>query len=93
MRPARCRRGCTELLRRGLPAICLETQHVRAALHAQRNKTDRADALGIAHIMRTGWFWRAHIKTAPCYRLRLLLTHRRNLKRNCSISRMRSGTR
>src|SRR4051812_31698286 len=36
-----------ELLRRGLPAICLETQHVRAALNAQRNKTDRADALGI----------------------------------------------
>ncbi|WP_316196015.1 IS110 family transposase [Bradyrhizobium sp. SZCCHNRI3052] len=70
-----------ELLRLGLPAICLETQHVRAALHAQRNKTDRADALGIAHIMRTGWFRRAHIKTAPCYRLRLLLTHRRNLKR------------
>ncbi len=31
--------------------------------------------------MRTGWFRRAHIKTAPCYRLRLLLTHRRNLKR------------
>lgn len=26
----------------------------------QRNKTDRADALGIARIMRTGWFRRAH---------------------------------
>ncbi|BAM88112.1 transposase [Bradyrhizobium oligotrophicum S58] len=70
-----------ELLRVGLPAICLETQHVRAALHAQRNKTDRADALGIAHIMRTGWFRRARIKTALGYLLRLQLTHRRNLKR------------
>lgn len=70
-----------ELLRLGLPAVCLETFHVRAALKAQRNKTDRADALGIAHIMRTGWFRRAHIKSAACYRLRLLLTHRRNLKR------------
>ncbi|CCD90978.1 transposase [Bradyrhizobium sp. ORS 375] len=70
-----------ELLRLGLPAICLATQHVRAALYAQRNKTDRTDALGIAHIIRTGWFRRAHIKTEPCYRLRLLLTHRRNLKR------------
>lgn len=30
----------------GLPAICLETVHVRAAMSAQRNKTDRADAPG-----------------------------------------------
>lgn len=70
-----------ELLRRGLPVVCLETLHVRAALKAQRNKTDRADALGIAHLMRTGWYRTAHIKSAACYRLRLLLTHRRNLKR------------
>jgi transposase len=65
----------------GLPAVCLETRHVRAAMSAQRNKTDAADALGIAHIMRTGWFRTAHIKTEACYRLRLLLTQRRNLKR------------
>ena len=69
------------LLKRGLPAVCLETLHVRAALKAQRNKTDKTDALGIAHLMRTGWFRKAHIKSEPCYRLRLLLTHRRNLKR------------
>jgi transposase len=47
----------------------------------QRNKTDAADALGLAHIVRTGWFRQAHIKTASCDRLRLLLTQRRNLKR------------
>jgi transposase len=70
-----------ELLKPSLPAVCLETQHVRAALKAQRNKTDAADALGIAHIMRTGWFRKVHIKSEACYRLRLLLTHRRNLKR------------
>ncbi|MHC2253332.1 transposase [Bradyrhizobium embrapense] len=70
-----------ELLKCGLPAVCLETFHVRAALKAQRNKTDRTDALGLAHLMRTGWFRKAHIKSAACYRLRLLLTHRRNLKR------------
>lgn len=69
-----------ELVKRGLPAVCLETQHVRSALSAQRNKTDRADALGIAHIMRTGWFRQAHIKSEACYRLRLLLTQRRTLK-------------
>jgi transposase len=44
------------LVRLGLPAVCLETRHVRAAMAAQRNKTDAAEALGIAHLMRTGWF-------------------------------------
>lgn len=65
----------------GLPAVCLETRHVRASLQAQRNKTDAADALGIAHLMRTGWFRKAHIKTSAAYRVKLLLTQRRNLKR------------
>src|SRR3546814_8949054 len=54
---------------------------VRAAMSAQRNKTDATDALGLAHIMRTGWFRAAHIKTEACYRVRLLLVQRRNLKR------------
>jgi transposase len=70
-----------ELVKLGLPAICLETKHVRAALGAQRPQHDAADALGIAHIMRTGWYRQAHIKSEACYQLRLLLTHRRNLKR------------
>lgn len=70
-----------ELAALGLPVICLETRHVRAAMSAQRNKTDANDALGIAHIMRTGWFRQAHIKSADCYRMRMLLVQRRNLKR------------
>jgi transposase len=32
----------------GLPAVCVETRHVRAVLKAQINKTDRNDARGIA---------------------------------------------
>lgn len=31
--------------------------------------------------MRTGWFRQAHIKSEACYRVRLLLVQRRNLKR------------
>src|SRR5262249_23934328 len=31
-----------------LPVICVETRHMRAALKAQVNKTDRNDARGIA---------------------------------------------
>lgn len=70
-----------DLATRGLPVVCLETRHVRAAMSAQRNKTDANDALGIAHIMRTGWFRQAHIKSEECYRMRLLLVQRRSLKR------------
>jgi len=70
-----------ELLAKGLPVVCLETHHVRAALKVQRNKTDATDALGLAHIVRTGWYKAAHIKSEQGYRLRLLLTQRRNLKR------------
>ena len=70
-----------ELKALGIPAVCLETHHVRAAMSAQRNKTDAADALGLAHIVRTGWFKAAFIKSEPCYRMRLLLSQRRNLKR------------
>src|SRR3546814_151860 len=69
------------LKEQGVPIVCLETRHVRAAMSAQRNKTDATDALGLAHIMRTGWFRAAHIKTEACYRVRLLLVQRRNLKR------------
>lgn len=70
-----------ELQAIGIPFVCLETRHVRASMQAQRNKTDATDALGIAHLMRTGWFRQAHIKTEAAYRVRLLLTQRRNLKR------------
>ena len=62
-------------------SACLEAWHARAALSAMRNKTDKADARGIAHIVRTGWFREVHVKSQESYRLRLLLTQRRNLKR------------
>ena len=70
-----------ELMALGVPVVCLETRHVRAAMSAQRNKTDATDALGLAHLMLTGWFRQAYVKTDGAYRLKLLLTHRRNLKR------------
>lgn len=36
----------------GLAVICIETRHMKAALAAQLNKTDRHDARGIAQMMR-----------------------------------------
>lgn len=70
-----------ELQQRGMPMVCLEAYHARSALSAMRNKTDRTDAQGIAHIVRTGWFKQVHVKSEDSYRLRLLLTYRCNLKR------------
>jgi transposase len=70
-----------ELQRAGLPIVCLEALHMRAALAAQRNKTDRNDAFGIAQLLRAGWVKTAHVKSDQAHRMRLLLAHRRALKR------------
>ena len=64
----------------GLPAICVETRHMRAALQAQINKTDRNDARGIAQMMRAGLFRPVHVKTIRSQKLRMLLTHRKMLQ-------------
>jgi transposase len=45
----------------GLPAICVETRHMRAVLKAQINKTDRNDARGIAQMMRVMLYEAAQI--------------------------------
>ncbi|HLJ04936.1 MAG TPA: transposase [Acetobacteraceae bacterium] len=70
-----------ELAKRGLPMVLLDTRHARANLRAQRNKTDKNDARALAQLVRTGWFKPVHIKSEESLRLRLLLTHRRTLKR------------
>jgi transposase len=64
----------------GLPVICVETRHMRAALKAQINKTDRNDARGIAQMMRAGLYRPVHVKTLRSQKLRMLLTHRKLLQ-------------
>ena len=64
----------------GLPAICVETRHMKAVLKAQINKTDRNDARGIAHMMRAGLYRPVHVKTLRSQKLRMLLTHRKLLQ-------------
>ena len=63
-----------------LPAICVETRHMRAVLKAQINKTDRNDARGIAQMMRVGLYRPVHVKTLRSQKLRMLLTHRKLLQ-------------
>jgi transposase len=70
-----------ELTALGVPMVLLETRQAAAALKVQRNKTDKNDARGLAHLVRSGWFRPVHVKSEESHRLRLLLTHRRTLKR------------
>ena len=64
----------------GLPAICVETRHMRAVLKAQINKTDRNDARGMAQMMRAGLYRPVHVKTLRSQKHRMLLTHRKLLQ-------------
>ena len=64
----------------GLPIICVETRHMKAALTAQLNKSDRNDARGIAHMMRVGLYRPVHVKTLASQKRRMLLTARQLLK-------------
>ena len=70
---------CAGLRKAGLPVVCLETRQVKAALSAQKNKTDRKDAAGIGQIVRTGWYQEVHVKSRSAQEMRVLLSNRRLL--------------
>jgi transposase len=67
------------LIAAGLPAILIETRHVKTALKAMTVKTDRNDARGMAQLMRMGWFRPVHVKTLQAQEIRALLTARKLL--------------
>lgn len=57
----------------GLPAICIEARHAKAAMVAMtRNKNDRNDARSLAHLIRSGWFKAVHVKSVESQELRTL---------------------
>ncbi|WP_334147099.1 IS110 family transposase [Hyphomicrobium sp.] len=68
------------LVEDAVPVICVETRHMKAALSAQLNKTDRHDARGIAQMMRVGLFKPVHVKSPTSQRLRTILTARQLLR-------------
>src|SRR5213082_2998701 len=64
----------------GLPVICVETRHMKAALSAQINKSNRNDARGIAQMMRVGLYRPVHVETMASQKRRMLLTSRQLLQ-------------
>ena len=67
----------------GFSAVVMEARHVKAALGAMRNKTDRNDARGIAQILRTGWYREVYVKSLESHYVRTLLASRKALLRKC----------
>lgn len=71
------------LRKAGFKVVVMEARHVKAALGAMRNKTDRNDARGIAQILRTGWYRAVHVKSLESHYIRTLLASRKALLRKC----------
>lgn len=65
-----------ELNALGLPVICIDARHAKAALKMQINKNDRNDAAGIARIMQCGWYKQVHVKDRDNHAIKALLSSR-----------------
>ena len=68
-----------ELRALGLPVICIDARHAKAALSLQINKSDRNDAVGLARIMQAGWYKEVQVKSLPCHEVRAVLNSRAQL--------------
>jgi len=66
----------TELNKLGLPVICIDARHAKAALKMQINKSDRNDAMGIARIMQCGWYKEVCVKDLDSHATKALLVSR-----------------
>lgn len=66
-------------LRASWPVTCIDARHANGTLKAQRIKTDKNDARGLAQIARTGWYKAAHVKSHEGQALRALVGGRKQL--------------
>jgi len=66
-------------LRPSWPVTCIDARHAHGTLKAQRIKTDKNDARGLAQIARTGWFKATHVKSDEGQALRALVGGRKQL--------------
>jgi transposase len=70
-----------ELAARGVRIVCIDARVAHKALSARLNKSDSADAEGLAHLARTGWFVEVHVRSEASDRVRTLIGARERLLR------------
>jgi transposase len=63
----------------GLPIVCLDARHAKAALNMQMNKTDKNDAHGLAQIVKAGWYREVDVKSLDSHTVRSMLGARAQL--------------
>ena len=81
-----------ELRALGLPVICIDARHAKAALSLQINKSDQNDAVGLARIMQCGWYKEVQVKSLPCHEVRAVLNSRAQLvKTKCDLENQIRG--
>lgn len=65
----------------GLPVICIDARHAKAALDMAPNKTDANDADGLAHLAEIGFFREVRVKGFDSMLARTLVAVRNRLVR------------
>ena len=65
----------------GMPAICIDARHAKAALDMAANKTDANDADGLAHLAEVGFFREVRVKGFESMLTRTLVAARTRLVR------------
>lgn len=65
----------------GVPAICIDARHAKAALDMAPNKTDANDADGLAQLAEVGFFREVRVKEYESMLSRTLITARNRLVR------------
>nr|WP_245266835.1 IS110 family transposase [Mesorhizobium sp. LNHC252B00] len=68
-----------ELKRVGMPVICIDARHAKAALSVRMNKSDENDARGLAELVRVGWYREVKVKSTESQATRSLLVARSRL--------------
>ena len=70
-----------ELSAEGLPAICIDARHAKAALDMAANKTDANDADGLAHLAEVGFYRVIRVKGFDSMLTRTLVAARGQLRK------------